>query len=176
MNKLATLKPLIGLKKTLVITCRECGLQVTEDFSGQVFTHSSLGAVLQRHDYLQQESLQYFVGTKECTQIIVAGYAHCHIMDTLTKDPFLARMLHFNLGAYFKNPNVRVLSKTVHEQMLLELNVIDQCKLLFDYPFLRDRIRTKNLHLMGVVMGNRPEQLKRVFYNNILYNTVIALN
>lgn len=176
MNRLATLKPLIGVKKTLVITCRECGLQVTEDFSGQVFTHSSLGAVLQRHDYLQQESLQYFVGTKECTQIIVAGYAHCHIVDTLTKDPFLTRMLHFNLGAYFKNPNVRVLPKAVREQMLLELNVIDQCKLLLDYPFLRDRIRTKELNLMGVVMGNRPEQLKQVFYNNILYNTVIALN
>jgi hypothetical protein len=60
--------------------------------------------------------------------------------------------------------------------MLLELNVIDQCKLLLDYPFLRDRMLTNGLQLMGVVMGNRPEQLKQVFYNNILYNTVIALN
>ncbi|HEY5749161.1 MAG TPA: carbonic anhydrase [Chryseolinea sp.] len=176
MNSLATLKPLIGVRKTLVITCRECGLQGTEDFSGQVFTHSSLGATLQRHDYLQQESLEYFVGTKGCTQIIVAGHTHCHVMDTLKKDPFLGRTLHFNLGAYFKNPNVRVLSKTVRDQMLLELNIIDQCKLLLDYPFLRDRMRENSLHLMGVVMGNRPEQLKQVFYNNILYNTVIALN
>ena len=176
MNSLTTLKPLIGMKKTLVITCRECGLQVTDDFSGQVFTHSSLGAMLQRHDYLQQESLEYFVGTKGCTQIIVTGHMHCHIMETLKKDPFLSRMLHFNLGAHFKNPNVRVLPKTVHDQMLLELNVIDQCKLLLDYPFLRDRMRTNSLHLMGVVMGNRPDQLKQVFYNNIVYNTTIALN
>ena len=176
MNSLATLKPLIGVKKTLVITCRECGLQVTDDFSGQVFTHSSLGATLQRHDYLQQESLEYFIGTKGCTQIIVTAHTHCHIMDSLKKDPFLGRMLHFNLSAYFKNPNVRIVSKTVREQMLLELNVIDQCKMLLDYPFLRDRMRTNELHLMGVVMGNRPEQLKQVFYDNILYNTVIALN
>jgi carbonic anhydrase len=176
MNSLATLKPLLGGKKTLVITCGECGLQGTDDFAGQVFTHSTLGATLQRHDYLQQASLEYFIEKKECAQIIVAGHTHCHIMDALKKDPFLGRMLHFNLIAYFKNPNVRVPSKTVREQMLLELNVIDQCKLLLSYPFLRDRVEANTLHLVGVVMGNGPDQLKQVFYNNILYNTVIALN
>jgi len=176
MHSLATLKPLIGAEKTLVITCRECTWQMPEEFSGQVFTNASLGAALQRYDYWQQESLEYFVHVKGCTQVIVAGHVHCHVMDVVAKDPFFGRMLHFNLGAYFHDPDVQILSTALRDQVLLELNVIDQCKLLLEYAFLRDRVRTKRLRLKGVVMGNRPEQLKQVFYNNIPYNTVIALN
>ena len=60
--------------------------------------------------------------------------------------------------------------------MLIEFNVINQCKLLMDYFFIKEKVETNKLQVKGIVTEMQSDQLKSIFHNGIAYNDLLTLN
>jgi hypothetical protein len=60
--------------------------------------------------------------------------------------------------------------------MFIELNVINQCKLLMDYFFIKEKVEKNKLEVRGIVMETESEHLKSIFHNGIVYNDMLTLN
>lgn len=179
MDSLSYLLPLIGNRKTLVITCHECGLRLQDDAYEQVYTYFSLGSMLCRHDHFQQESIRYFLETKGCTQIIVAGHLHCSVLDRILRDmssDALLATLKFNLENLLKNNHASILPENIRETMLTELNTIQQGKILMEYHFIREAVSLEALNVMGIVIDGHPDNVRVIFQNGVTFNDHISMN
>jgi hypothetical protein len=84
--------------------------------------------------------------------------------------------LKFNLDVFLKNRPHSILDRTRRNQILMELSVIAQCKVLMDFYFITPRIEKKQLRLKGVVFGNETSAHKSIFFNGIIYNDILSMN
>lgn len=179
MNRLAYLRPILSKKKTLVITCHECSFGLEELFRNQVFTYSSLGNILQQHDHLQEQSIRYYIEEKQCTQILVAGHTHCAIIKHILRDrsgnSYVAS-LKGSLEELLANNHSYAFRDDLREKMLVEQNVIEQCKLLMEYTFVQSRIEQGALNLIGLVSDESLGNIREIFHNRIIFNDLISLN
>lgn len=173
---LLSLKPVIGNQRTLIIACHECELE--EEHVDNVFFYTTLGNMLHRHDYLQQDIIRHHIEEKGCTQIIVCGHLHCGVLDHLLNDNSsrsALTLLQFNLIKLLGDHDPKFLSAHVREQILVELNIIQQCSLLMEYEFIREQVAMGNLKITGVIIGS-DERAKKIYSDGFYYNNLISLN
>lgn len=174
---IVSLDHLMEYNKTLVITCHECN--GTCEHSGQVLTYYCLGNMLRRHDTLQQESIRHYLEAKGCTQIIVAGHYQCKVIEKIIQETSgtpTPSVLQYNVDAMLKKQARKLIGPETATKMLVELNVIEQLKILMDYYFIREHLENGFLRLLGVVIDDKQCTVKEIFKNGIIYNDLITSN
>lgn len=179
MNNLINLLPFIGTEKTVLITGTEFDISDALEFNEDVFVHFAKESRLHRYDRQQQEILQYYIEDKECSQIIFVGSIDHTLINKVKNDHSIlspSQALKFNLSALLKDKQESIVSQTVRTQLFIELNVINQCKLLMEYYFVASRAEKKLLDVKGVVVDMLGDKLKPIFYNGIFYNDIISSN
>ncbi|HEY3402919.1 MAG TPA: carbonic anhydrase [Ohtaekwangia sp.] len=171
---LLSLKSTIGNQRTLVIACQECNLEHEE--TAGVYFYTTLGNMLYRYDILQQDIIRHYIEDKGCTQIIVCGHHHCGILDHILQDNTsrsVLNALQFNLIIAQKGS--RLIRSRVREQILVELNIIQQCNLLMEYDFIRERVEIGNLKIVGAII-TPDDDVFQLYCNGFSYNNLISLN
>ncbi|HEX6889702.1 MAG TPA: hypothetical protein VF141_03385 [Chryseolinea sp.] len=179
MNNLVNLMAMAGTEKTLVIAFGEYGLNKRVEFDDRIFIYALSDSRLQNHDPLEKGQIQYFIESKECTQVVIVGSIEQHLVDRLTRCESIqspAASLKFNLKAFLKNQDKEILRVDLRDHILVEQHIINQCNLLLDYYFIRDRVERKQLQVKGFIVEQTEEQLKPIFCNGIVYNDIISMN
>ncbi|HEY9046614.1 MAG TPA: carbonic anhydrase [Ohtaekwangia sp.] len=163
-------------EKTLIIACHELDEKDKKEWNENVFLISSPGNVLQRHSYLLQENFRYYVEDIGCKQIVVVGHNHPQAVEHILTDASTSQLvadLTFNRKPLSQN---YLMSKGALERALLELNIIEQCNLLLEYDFIRERIKARLLTLIGVITASASADASQIYYNGIVYNNLVSLN
>jgi hypothetical protein len=179
MKRLLKLKPYIGSEKTLVISSSAFGFEKYAEFQDKIYLHLVPGSRLLRYDAQQREILQEYVEDKFCSQLIFVGSNDQNFIDEIqTGDSLfsLKSALKFNLKPLLRARHEKAIDANIKLQMLIELNVINQCKLLMDYFFIKEKVEKNKLQVRGVVMEIESEHLKPIFHNGIVYNDLLTLN
>lgn len=155
---------------------------IIEDFASlgdKVFVHFTPESKLLQHDRELQEILKHYIEIIGCTQIIFIGYMDETIINSILDDHSLhspQSALKFNLDVFLKNRRHSILEGIRRNQILMELSVIAQCKVLMDFYFIKPRIEKKQLQLKGVVFGNETSAHNSIFFNGIVYNDILSMN
>ena len=173
------LKTHIGPEKTLVITDTEFYAARNIGLADKVFVYNTPKGLLFRYDSQQQEMLRYHIYEKGCSQIIYVGPQKPIWLDVVGHDESLQTLdesLKFNLSVLLRHQKDNVMKPAIRRQMLLELHVIEQCKLLLDYFFIRKKVENCDLQLRGIVMDLDGHRFKSIFCNGISYNDLLTLN
>jgi hypothetical protein len=179
MNASLKLKPYIGSEKTLVISSSSFGFEKHTEFQDKIFVHLIPGSRLFRYDPQQREILQEYVEGKFCSQLIFVGSKDLKLIDHIQTDDSLYSLksaLTFNLKPLLRANHEKAIAPAVKMQMLIEFNVINQCKLLMDYFFIKEKVENNKLQVKGVVTEIKSDQLKSIFRNGIVYNDLLTLN
>ncbi len=168
----------IDSEKTLVITDTEFHTWENIVFADRVFFYNIPEGMLFRYNPQQQEMLRHHIYEKGCSQIIYVSPKHPTWLDAGRNDESIHCLNHlrFNLSALLRHQKDDVIRPAIRRQMLLELHVIDQCKLLLDYFFIRKKVEDGNLQLKGIVTQLNGEHFKSIFSNGISYNDLLSLN
>ena len=168
-----------GTEKTLIIAFGEYGLNKHVEVDDRIFIFALPDSMLQNHDPLEKGQIQYFIESKECTQVVIVGSIEQHLVDRLMRCESIqspAASLKFNVKAFLKNQDREILPGVLRDQILVEQHIISQCNLLIDYYFIRERVENKRLQIKGFVIEQTEEQLKPIFCNGIIYNDIISMN
>ena len=168
-----------GSERTLIIACGEYGLNKHIEFNDRIFIYALSESMLQKHDPLEKGWIQHYIESKHCTQLVIVGSVHEHLIKRLVQSESLvspAAALKFNMKAFLRNQDKEILRETIRDQMLVELHVINQCNLLMEYYFIQERVKSAQLLLRGLVMEQTEEHLKEIFYNGTVYNDIISMN
>jgi len=179
MNGPLKLKPYIGSERTLVISSSSFGFEKYEELQDKIFVHLLPGSRLLRYDRQQREMLQEHIERKFCSQLIFVGSKDQQLMDQIQTDDSLHSLksaLTFNLKPMLRAKHEKAIDPAVKIQMLIEFNVINQCKLLMDYFFIKEKVESNKLQVKGVVTELKSDQLKSIFRNGIVYNDLLTLN
>lgn len=176
----AFLRPLIGNQKTLIITCQECAVDFEEEAAHRrVYLYSAPGNMLNKHDFMQQEIIRYYVETKACTQILLAGHRHCkvahYLQDEMAADT-PANALKFNLRPLLRHHHHKAIAPATRSRMLVELNLIQQGHVLMSYPFVQHLVEDHALQIIGLMTSDDDHDVRRIFHNGITFNHLIAMN
>jgi hypothetical protein len=179
MDSLLNLLPIIGPEKTLVIDSTNYWLNTYRYLEKNILVYYPQGGIIQADDLIQQEQLQYYLEHEKCRQLIFIGSINRSVIDKILlndspESPKAA--LKFNLSTLLRGQDSAIIPLPLSERLLIELNVVMQCKLLMDYDFIDRRIENRELQLRGIVAERKGEQFKPVFYNGIRYNDLISLN
>ncbi|HTJ52191.1 MAG TPA: carbonic anhydrase [Cyclobacteriaceae bacterium] len=177
MQSLMPLKSFFGYEKTLVITCHECLSK--EENNGQVFYYHSLGNMLRKADNLQQECVRYYLEAKGCSQIILAGHYDCHVINKILENKEVqtsSKALQYNVdGLLLENVN-NFSQPHIKNKMLIELNVLEQVRLLMSYDFISEKVNCGLLKVIGVVFNDGANSAREIFRNGIAFNNLIISN
>ncbi|MDH4092218.1 MAG: hypothetical protein OEV74_02090 [Cyclobacteriaceae bacterium] len=179
MDNLLNLMAMIGDQKALIIASGTSGLAKFHELNDMIFIHNMSGSVLQQHDPVEKGLIRYYIENKECRQVIFIGSIEQNIIDRIHNGNVqrsLGAGLKFNASVWLKKKTNTILSMSLHDQMLTELVVISQCRLLMDYYFIRDRVESRQLQVRGIISVTPAEQFKSVFYNGVVYNDLISMN
>jgi len=179
MNGMLQLRPYIGSEKTLVISSSTLGFEKYAEFEDKIFLHLIPGSRLSRYDPQQREILQHHIEGKSCSQVIFVGAEDQKLMDQIQSDDSLHSLkasLTFNLKPLLRSKGEKAIDPAVKMQMLIEFNVIKQCKVLMDYFFIKEKVETNKLQVKGIVTEMQSDQLKSIFHNGIAYNDLLTLN
>lgn len=178
MNYLMNLKSHIGSEKTLVITGSGFNAERYSIFSDKVFVRN-VPEGIRPYEPQQQEMLQYHIDERGCSQIILVGVKNQMLMERMEKNDTLLSIpsaLKFNLSVLLGNQSDQFLSDAIRHQMLFELHVISQCRLLLDYFFIKKKVESNELQVKGLVTELKSERLKSIFCNGIAFNDLLTLN
>lgn len=179
MDNLANLIPMIGGRKTLIIAGGSCGLSRVHEVINDLFICQISGSVLHPYDHAEKEKIRNYIDNKGCTQILLVGSIEQVAIDRIQQSdpqPDLAAGLKYNASILLRHKANAILPLSRRDQMLTEMLVISQCKVLMDYYFIRPRFDTKQLHIRGVISETLLEPFKSVFYDGITYNDLISMN
>ena len=179
MNNLVNIMAMAGTEKTLIIAFGEYGLNKLVEFDDRIFIYALSDSRLQNHDPLEKGQIQYFIESKECTQIVIVGTIEQRLVDRLMRSESIqspAASLKFNMKVFLKNQDREILPGALRDQILVEQHIISQCNLLIDYYFIRERVEHERLQIKGFIIEQTEEQLKPIFCNGIIYNDIISMN
>jgi hypothetical protein len=179
MNNLVNLMSMVGVEKTLIIACGEYGLNKQIEFKDRIFIYVLSESMLQNQNPLEKGRIQYYIESKECKQVIIVGSVEQNLIGRIIQNesdqsPFAS--LKFNLAIFLRNQNKAIVPTVLRDQMLIELHVTAQCAMLMDYYFVRERIENSELQVRGFVTEPGEENLKPIFCNGTIYNTIISMN
>jgi hypothetical protein len=179
MNHKIDLTPHIGSEKTLIISGAEAIAETYDTFVNNVFVYTIPQGILVRYDAQQHEMLLRHVCEKACSQIIYLGPSRLSVPEHLDNNDS-PRSLHlalkFNLSVLLRKHKDDAIKPHIRRQMLLDLYVIEQCKLLMDYYFIRKKVKMAHLTVKGIVPDLNTGNFKSIFLNGISYNDLITLN
>lgn len=180
MNSLLMdLKQHIGSKKTLVISGTQFGGTKYSLSDETIIVHLVSGSRLQKFDLLERDMIQFYIDQQDCSQVLFVGSYDAALLKQLQEEESpqsLRAALKFNLNILLRDKYDRIVSPDIAAQMLIELNVITQCRLLMEYFFIKKKIGLNELQLKGLVTGMKTGSLKSVFYNGIVYNDILTSN
>ena len=179
MNGLLKLTPYIGSKKTLVISSSGFGFEKYADFQGKIIMHIMPDSRMLKYDPQQREILQDYIENKSCSQIIYVGSNDQSFIDKIQSGDSLYSLksaLTFNLKPLLKARHEKAIDPAIKIQMLVEFNVISQCKLLMDYFFVKEKVEKEMLQVKGIVTEMKSDQFKSIFHNGVVYNDLLTLN
>ena len=168
-----------GVEKTLIIACGEYGMNKHIEFNDRIFIYALSGNTLQTHDPMQKGTIQYYIESRDCKQVILVGSMDQDLINHISQnesDESPAAALKFNLQVVLRNQNKAILPTALNNQLLVELHVIKQCTSLMDYFFVRERVENNHLHVRGFIASSMAEPLKQIFYNGITHNDIISMN
>jgi carbonic anhydrase len=178
METIAMLERIIGGEKTLIITCMECCLDIEQRVSGQVYRFTAFGNMLNPQDKYQTQSILNFVEFKGCSKIIVAGHMDCRALKfILADDRNLALRGHsqLELKEILTSSHAHLLSDASKDRVLVEQNVITQCKALLGFAPIREKFTGRNISIIGIVLLPSGGCVQ-VFSNGISYNNILSMN
>ena len=173
------LKPYVSSENTLVISSVEAQIEKYFVPCENTFIHVIPGSRLLRYDPQQREILQYYVESKLCSQLLFVGTRDPKFIDQIKSGntiDHLQSTIKFNLSKLLNRAHGPVIDAETEIQMLIELNVIQQCKLLMDYFFIKERVEKNILQVKGLVTTLGNDQLKAIFKNGVEYNDTITLS
>jgi len=179
MNNLVNIMSMVGTEKTLIIACGEYGLNKYVECNDRIFIYTLPENMLQEYDPMEKSRIQYFIESRKCTQVVIVGSVEQHLIHRLIGNESklsFAALLKFNLKVFLRHEDVEILPNALRDQVLVEQHVINQCNLLMDYYFIRDRVENKQLQLKGFLIDQTEENLKAIFCNGIIYNDIISMN
>jgi carbonic anhydrase len=179
MNNTRYLSRMLNGRKTLLISCIDCRLDMTADQAEHVFVYTTLGNMLNQGDEGQRNCVLFHLEQYQCSQIIVAGHCQCRAMDyLLNKDSqdVAIQAYQCNLQALLKTHHGELLRKNSRKQMLIEQNVIEQSRLLMEYDFVKQRVEKGSLQVLGLVVAEQTNQHTTVFRNGFSFNNQISMN
>jgi hypothetical protein len=177
-NLLMDLKQHIGSEKTLIISGTQFGGSKYL-LSETIIVHLVAGSRLQKFDLLERDMIQFYVDQQDCSQVLFVGSYDPALLKQLQEEESpqsLRSALKFNLTILLRHKYDRIVCQDIAAQMLIELNVINQCSLLMDYFFIKKKVEANTLQLKGLVTGMKAGPLKPVFYNGIVYNDILTSN
>jgi len=85
MNTISYLKQIAGNEKTLIVSCIECCMDVESSGRNQFYRLTTLGNVV-CEEYFLEDSIKYYVESRKCTHIIVAGHTDCKAINSILND------------------------------------------------------------------------------------------
>jgi hypothetical protein len=179
MKNLVNLAAVAGKERTLIISFGEHGMSNHVEFDDRIFIYALFDSKLQNHDPMEKGQIQYFIESKECTQVVVVGSVEQHLVERLMRSesiPSPAATLKFKLDAFLNNKNKEILPGVLRDQILIEQHIISQCNLLIDYYFIRDRVQNEQLQVKGFIVEPSEDHLKPIFWNGNIYNDIISMN
>jgi hypothetical protein len=179
MNTAQNLMAYIGTNRTLVIAGPGRELEKSVSFEDQIFVHVSPEGRLRRYDPEQNAMLKYYIDGKRCSQVIFVGSKHPALMKRIAEDESVhsaSTALKFNLSVLLRDKYNSIVNPHIYKQMLAELNVIIQCRMLLDHFLIRNAIDKHKLLLRGLITDINGVHLKSVFHNGIVYNDILTLN
>ena len=168
-----------GTEKTLIIAFGEYELKKLVESDDRIFIYTLSDSRLHNHDPREKGKIQYFIESKECTQVVVVSSIEQQLVDRLKKTDSIqsaAASLKFNMKGFLNNQDEEILSGLLRDQVLVEQHIISQCNLLIDYYFIRDRVENEQLQVRGFLIGQTEAHLKPIFCNGIIYNDIISMN
>jgi carbonic anhydrase len=177
MNTMSYLKQIAGDEKTLIISCIECCMDVESSGSNQFYRHTTLGNVVCEKSF-QEESIKYYVESRKCTHIIVAGHTDCKAINSILNDSLNSQSIAFlktELVGIVKGNYSKYLKADLLEILAIELSVTKLCRNLLTYQFIHERLESERLSVTGVVL-NPLGTNKKIFHNGIAYNDLISIN
>lgn len=101
--------------------------------------------------------IEYAVSALNVSEIIICGHTHCGAIASLYSDidekPFVHTKKWLSLGKPAQKHALLALGKNAQKEELLRLsekfNVIVQIENLFTYPYVKQRVEAKTLHIHG---------------------------
>jgi carbonic anhydrase len=178
METIAFLKRIIGGQKTLIITCMECCLDIEQRITGHVYRYTALGNMVSVDDEYQKQSILSFVEFKGCSKIIIAGHENCRALNYLlhhqSDDDRLNRYKE-GLSLILSDSHEHLLSPSNKQRVLVEQNVIAQCRILLGFEQIKEKFADQSLTIIGLVIQSSG-LCKQVFSNGISYNNFISMN
>lgn len=172
---LLSLKPTIGNQRTLIIACNEYNME--QEQTAGIYFYTTLGNMLHRSDPHQHDIIRHHIEGNGCTQIILCGHLHCGVLKRLMQDNTsrsTLTALQFNLVKLLGESDKKFFQGKAFAQILAELNIIQQCNLLMNYGFIRERVATRNLKITGVMIT--PHGVNQIYSDGFFYNNLISLN
>jgi carbonic anhydrase len=169
---------LVQRKPVLIISCVEC-LVIPEKDEKTVFAYTSLGTALSYADPTLRHHMSYFVDSKKCAEIIIAGHSHCDALDYImhgSSTDLTVLSLKSDLDTLFNNHQLGIVNKSLQERMLIELNIIRQGSLLMSFDFIRRRVERGDLNVTGIVYDENQKTTNKLFLNGLSFNTLVEMS
>ncbi len=177
MNTISYLKQITGNEKTLIISCIECCMDVENSGSNQFYRHTTLGNVVCENSF-QEDSIKYYVESRKCTHIIVAGHTDCKAIKSILNDSLNSQSIAFlktELQGMLEGNHSKYLKTDFHELLVIELSVTKLCRSLLKYSFIHERLQREKISVTGIVLNSLGSN-KKIFHNGIAFNDLISIN
>ena len=179
MNTTQNLMGYIGTNRTLVIAGPGWEVETSASFEDQIFVHVSHEGRLRRYDPEHNAMLKHYIEGKRCSQVIFVGSKHPALIARIAEDESAhsaSTALKFNLSVLLRDKCNGIINPHIYKQMLAELDVIIQCRMLLDHFFIKSAIDKNKLLLRGLITDINGVHFKSVFHNGIVYNDILTLN
>lgn len=168
---------MIGIKRTLIITCGQYGLSEAIEHSDDVSYFFLSRNMLQRYDIREKDRLQAAIEKSGCTQVMFLGVLDEEMQCLLD----LHSSLHsLRSGLRFKTPllpgEAEILRPQFRNRALLEQHVETQCGFLMGFHFIAGRVKNGTLSIFGVVGTPELHDCKTVFRNGVRFNDLVSMN
>jgi len=159
---------------TLFITCsdsRLCPQEITQSQAGELFIIRNAGNMLSPYnsDYPSNEglTLEYGVITLKVKEVVICGHRFCGAMGGLQNIRSLNAMplVQKVLGRYKENHREEI-SQCKDLDSLTAWNVNKQLLNLLSYPFITNKIASRELNLYGIVYDFTRAQITHRSYVN----------
>lgn len=163
------LKDIIGCDRTIMIACPECKRIFSEDEFES--TYLCPGGMLRKFDYLQKDSIFYHVNVNLCDKIIVAGHYGCRILHHSL--PYRGE---WKVDDLLTSKTRNFQGQQISDCIATEQNVLEQIRILGEFPFIRSKIQEGMLNISGIIIDDNYAIIKEIYKNGVTYNDLIGSN
>ena len=176
MNDLINLMTVVGVDRTLIITCGQYTMHDYIEISDNVTLFVLPENMLRRFDSREKDKLQLMIDAHGCTQVIILGVLDEEMKCRLD---FQITLHTLRAGLRFKTailPNDdSVITTATRYRMLLEQHVATQCSYLMEYHFVSKKVNKGALTVRGIVRTSEAKSYRTVFHNSVRCNDLVSM-